>query len=54
MADRTEYYKQYYLEHKAERKARIREWRQKNPDKVKEYNKAYQDKLKGQTDDGRP
>ncbi len=38
MTDRKEYYKRYYQEHKAERKSRIREWREKNKDKVSEYN----------------
>lgn len=38
MTDRKEYYRQYYQEHKAERKARVREWKDKNRDKVSEYN----------------
>lgn len=38
MTDRTDYMKRYCQEHREERAARTREWRQKNKDKVKEYN----------------
>lgn len=46
MTDRTEYYKKYYQEHKELLKARSKEWREKNPDKVKKYNQEYYQKHK--------
>ena len=38
MFDKKEYNRAYYKAHKAEQLARNREWRSKNPDKVKEAN----------------
>ncbi len=46
MTDRKEYKKRYYQEHKELLKARSREWRQKNPDRVKQYNQEYYQKHK--------
>ena len=55
MTDRSEYYKKYYQEHKEIYAARAREWRSKNPDKVKEANHKQYLKRKeaGRTEDGR-
>ena len=50
MTDRKEYLKRYRETHKAERAAYAREWRERNPDKVKEANHKQYLKRKGQTD----
>lgn len=38
MFDRKEYMKKWRAEHKEEHKESNRKWREKNPDKIQEYN----------------
>ena len=38
MADRKEYFQKYYQEHKEQYARNQREWRKRNPDKVKQTN----------------
>ena len=47
-AKQREYSKQYYHEHPEECNERTRQWRAANPEKVREYNRNYRQKMKAQ------